>query len=55
MYIQVAQAALDETVLKREFAPLGQIRDIYPKYFFTLDEVFGEMNYERMQKNVLDK
>lgn len=54
VYIQVAQTTLDEMVLKRELAPLRQIRDNYPKYLLTLDEVFGEMNYEGIRKrNVL--
>jgi len=50
MYFQVAQTALDETVLKRELAPLRQIHDNYPKYLLTLDEAFGEMNYDGIQK-----
>lgn len=41
-------------VLKRELAPLRQIRDNFPKYILTLDEVFSEMNYDGIQKrNVL--
>ena len=51
--IEVAQTTLDEQVLARELAPLRQIRDNYPKYL-TMDEAFGEMNYEGIQKrNVL--
>jgi len=50
VYFQVAQTALDETVLKRELAPLRQIHDNYPKYLLALDEVFGEMNYDGIQK-----
>lgn len=54
VYYQVAQTTLDEPVLERELAPLRKIRDNYPKYLLTLDEVFGEMNYEGIQKrNVL--
>lgn len=54
VYYQVAQTTLDENVLKRELAPLRQIHDNYPKYLLTLDEVFGEMNYDGIQKtNVL--
>lgn len=53
-YYQVAQTTLDDQVLSRELAPLRQIHDNYPKYLLTLDEVFGEMNYEGIQKkNVL--
>ena len=54
VYYQVAQTTLDEQVLARELAPLRQIRDNYPKYLLTMDEAFGEMNYEGIQKrNVL--
>ena len=45
---------MDENVLQRELAPLRQIDDNYPKILLTLDEVFGEMNYDGIQKtNVL--
>ena len=54
VYYQVAQTTLDEQVLAWELAPLRQIRDNYPKYLLTMDEAFGEMNYEGIQKrNVL--
>lgn len=54
VYFQVAQTTLDEKVLKRELAPLQQINDNYPKYLLTLDEIFGEMDYDGIQKtNVL--
>lgn len=53
-YYQVSQTTLEEHVLKRELAPLRKIQDNYPKYLLTLDELFGEMNYEGIQKkNVL--
>lgn len=55
IYFQVAQTTLDEKVLKRELAPLRQINDNYPKYLLTLDEVFGEMDYDGIQKvNILN-
>lgn len=54
VYYQVVQTTLDEQVLARELAPLRQIRDNYPKYLLTLDEAFGEMNYDGIEKkNVL--
>lgn len=54
-YFQVAQTTLDERVLARELLPLRQIDDNYPKYLLTLDEVFGQMNYDGIQKmNVLN-
>ena len=49
-YYQVAQTTLDEQVLKRELAPLRQISDNYPKYLLTLDEAFGELDYDGIQK-----
>lgn len=54
VYFQVAQTTLEEHVLERELAPLRQIRDNHLKYLLTLDEVFGEMNYDGIYKrNVL--
>lgn len=54
VYYQVAQTTLDENVLKRELMPLRQIPDNYPKYLLTLDETFGEMDYDGIRKlNVL--
>ncbi len=44
------QTTLDEQVLARELAPLRKIPDNYPKYLLTLDDVFGEMDCEGIQK-----
>jgi len=53
-YYQVAATTLDEGVLARELSPLQKIQDNFPKYLLTLDEVFGEMDYDGIQKaNVL--
>lgn len=53
-YYQVSETTLDENVLRRELTPLQKIRDNYPKYLLTLDSLFGEMDYEGIQKtNVL--
>lgn len=49
-YYQVAASTLDEAVLKRELAPLNSIKDNYPKYLLTLDELFEDMNYDGVQK-----
>lgn len=49
-YYQVATTTLDEEVLKRELAPLNNIKDNYPKYLLTLDELFEDMNYDGVQK-----
>lgn len=53
-YYQVSETTLDENVLRRELTPLQKIKDNYPKYLLTLDTLFGEMDYEGIQKtNVL--
>lgn len=55
VYYQVSASTLAEDTLKRELAPLRKISDNYPKYLLTLDEVFGNADYEGIQKkNVLD-
>lgn len=50
IYFQVAQTTLDDHVLQRELAPLRAISDNYPKYLLTLDEAFGKVNYNGIQK-----
>jgi len=49
-YYQVAATTLDESVLKRELAPLRKINDNYPKFLLTLDEIFGNVNYDGIKK-----
>lgn len=54
-YFQVAATTLDESVLKRELAPFGKVRDNHPKILLTLDTMFGNANYDGVQKkNALD-
>lgn len=54
-YFQVSATTLDETTLARELAPFRRLGDNYPKTLLTLDEVFGTMDYEGIQKrNVID-
>lgn len=54
VYYQVAATTLEESTLTRELAPLRKIRDNYPKYLLTLDEVFGDADYDGIKKkNVL--
>ena len=54
-YYQVALSTLDETVLKRELRSLQAIKDSYPKYLLTLDELNKQANYDGIKKlNVLD-
>lgn len=55
IYYQVSASTLAEDTLKRELAPFRKISDNYPKYLLTLDEAFGDADYEGIQKrNVLD-
>ena len=54
-YYQVSATTLDESTLKRELAPFKKVGDNYPKYLLTLDEVFGNADYNGIKKkNVLD-
>ena len=54
-YFQVAATTLEEATLRRELAPFENIRDNYPKYLLTLDDVFANENYNGVIKlNVLD-
>ena len=55
VYYQVAATTLDENVLKRELTSLQKITDNYPKYLLTLDEAFGNMDYDGIKKiNAID-
>ena len=54
-YYQVSATVLEENTLNRELAPLRNIKDNYPKYLLTLDEIFKDANYEGIRKiNVID-
>lgn len=54
-YYQVALTTLDEQVLTRELAPLRSLKDQYPKYLLTLDEIGREGSYDGIIKlNALD-
>jgi predicted AAA+ superfamily ATPase len=54
-YYQVAWTTLDESILRRELAPLNKIRDNYPKNLLTMDTVLSEANYDGIRKHsVLD-
>ena len=45
-YYQVALTVLDENALKRELAAFKNIKDNYPKYLITLDDVLPNTDYE---------
>ena len=54
-YYQVALTVLDENTLKRELAAFKNIKDNYPKYLITLDEVLPNTNYDGIKViNALD-
>lgn len=54
MYIQVALHTESLKTLERELDPLRQIKDNYPKYLLTLDDIMSEQNFEGIIKtNVL--
>lgn len=49
-YYQVAESTMAPDVLERELKPLQQVRDQYPKYLLTLDEIAGEADYNGIRK-----
>ena len=54
-YYQVSETVLDPNTRERELAPLEAIRDQYPKYLLTMDEIYKTNNYNGIQQyNVLD-
>ena len=54
-YYQISAPTLNPDTLARELAPLQSVQDNYPKYLLTLDELFGEANYDGIQKKNLIK
>ena len=38
LYVQVAYLLASQSTIEREFTPLEQIRDNYPKYVVSMDE-----------------
>ena len=53
-YFQVSQTVLDETTLKRELNSLYKIKDNYPKYLLTMDNLPNVSHDGIMQLYVLD-
>ena len=54
-YYQVAATVLDENVLRRELEPLNMIRDHFPKYLLTLDEIGNGFYHNGIkQVNIID-
>jgi predicted AAA+ superfamily ATPase len=53
-YYQVSESTLQQEVMDRELKPLQRIKDNYPKYLLTLDEVNAVADYNGIRKeNVL--
>ncbi len=53
--MQVTYLLQDDKTINREFGNLLEIKDNYPKYLLTLDEVFSEANYDGiLKRNVLE-
>lgn len=53
-YYQVSASILDESTRAREIAPLQAVKDNFPKYLLTLDEIqFGSLN-GIIQKNIVE-
>lgn len=53
LYYQVAASILDPSTYEREFAPLKQIKDNYPKFVLTMDDFpMGEEGIK--QQNIID-
>ena len=54
-YYQVSATTLAEDTLKRELKPFKRVGDNYPKYLLTLDEIFGDADYNGIKKkNVIE-
>jgi predicted AAA+ superfamily ATPase len=54
LYIQAAYLLATEEIIKREFTPLQQIRDNYPKYVLSTDTLLGN-DYEGIRwMNIMD-
>ena len=49
-YYQIVLTVLDENTLKRELAAFKNIKDNYPKYLITLDEVLPNADYEGIKE-----
>lgn len=54
VYVQVARTILADETRMREFTPLLAVRDQYPKYVVTEDEVFGDNVDGVLHVNIAD-
>ncbi len=53
-YIQVAYLLAGKETVEREFAPLEEINDNYPKMVLTMDTEWGEGRNGIVRKNIID-
>lgn len=54
-YYQVSQSVLDDKTLTRELKPFNQVKDHFPKYLLTMDELGKDDNFNGIkQLNILD-
>ena len=51
-YFQISYLLANDAIIEREFSPLIQIRDNYPKYVLSMDTAFGE-DVEGIQRRYL--
>ncbi len=49
-YYQVAESTRQPDVLEGELKPLRSLKDAYPKYLLTLDEINADADYEGIRK-----
>ena len=54
IYVQVAYKMTEQSTIDREFTPLLEVRDHYPKYVVTMDELWHD-NIEGVEhKHIAD-
>lgn len=49
-YYQIAESTMQPEVLERELKPLQSLKDSYPKYLLTLDEINATADYNGIRK-----
>ena len=54
VYVQVAYKLSEQTTIDREFAPLLEIRDHYPKYVVSMDETWQDNIQGIQHKHIAD-
>jgi hypothetical protein len=52
IYVQVCYQMIEKSTVDREFAPLLEIRDHYPKYVVTMDDFKGNTNQGIIHSNL---